>query len=157
MIRATAPILGTLMLTAVTIALAAAVSTTVLTAPLAPLGPTDPTPIALSLIATADDDRLVFVHEQGPSLDVRELTVRIAVDGTPLSHQPPVPFFSVTGFQAAPTGPFNPASDPVWETGERTSLQLAGTNTPQLTTGAMVTVRFYVDDTPIAVVEAPVQ
>lgn len=141
MTRAVAPLVGTLAVVAITVVLAAAVTSATLGVP---TGIEGPPPLAVSLTATADG-RLALVHEAGPPLDVREIDVRIAVDGTPLERQPPVPFFSAAGFASGPTGPFNPASDPIWAGGERATLRIASTNEPDLVVGATVTVRLVRD------------
>lgn len=82
------------------------------------------------------------------------LAVRISVDGESLAHQPPVPFFSASGFRPGPTGPFNAAADPRWTVGETATLKLAGTNDPTIEPGATVTVRVFDGDTPVAALEA---
>ena len=71
--------------------------------------------------------------------------VIVRVDGDPLRHQPPVPFFSARGFRPGPTGPFNAAADPTWTVGERASVRLASTNHPRIVAGARVTVELRYD------------
>jgi hypothetical protein len=68
------------------------------------------------------------------------MEVHVAVNGTRLAHQPPVPFFAATGFEPGPTGPFNSASDPEWGVGEVGTLTVAGTNGPAIRPGATVRV-----------------
>ena len=106
------------------------------------------TPVALSV--SAADDRLSFTHRAGRALDVDALTLHVTVDGTPLAHQPPVPFFSKTGFRPGPTGPFNAASDGRWSVGETATFRVASTNSPSLEPGARVTVRVATDDRVVA-------
>lgn len=113
-------------------------------------------PVVVSVSATADG-RIELVHEAGPSLEVDRLTVRILVDGTPLDHQPPVPFFSAAGFVPGPTGPFNSATDPTWDPGERATLEVADTNSPSLDRGSKVTVRIIRGEVPVAEVESTVE
>jgi hypothetical protein len=104
------------------------------------LGATPAAPAAAGLTLAVDGDRLLLTHRAGDPVDVRRLDVTVRVDGTPLRHQPPVPFFSARGFRPGPTGPFNAAADPRWEAGERASVRLASTNRPRLVAGARVTV-----------------
>lgn len=89
---------------------------------------------------TAVDRRVELAHRGGVPLDVRELTVRLYVDGTPVERQPPVPFFSARGFVSGPTGPFNPAADPRWSPGETATLVVATTNDPVPAPGDRLTV-----------------
>lgn len=119
--------------------------------------PTMERPVLLSVSATADDGRIEVVHEGGPSIDLRDVTMRIEVDGTPLEHQPPIPFFSATGFVPGPTGPFNSATDPVFEIGERASLSVAGTNSPSMASGVTLTVELFRDEARIAMAETRVR
>jgi FlaG/FlaF family flagellin (archaellin) len=132
--RATSPVVGVALLVLVTAMLAAAVGTAALGT--VPAEPPPQTGLSLSV----EGDRLRVVHRAGDTLDVRDLEVRLAVNGTPLSHQPPVPFFAATGFEPGPTGPFNSASDPEWEVGEVATLTVAGTNRPDIEPGATVRV-----------------
>lgn len=99
---------------------------------------------------SVDGDRLVFVHRAGDALDVRRLSLVIRVDGEALDHQPPVPFFAAPGFRGGPSGPFNLASEPGWEVGERASFRIAGSNSPTPEAGARVTVTVFVDDRPLS-------
>ncbi|MDX1744931.1 MAG: type IV pilin [Halobacteriales archaeon] len=147
MTRALAPVLGTVMLVVVTVSLAAVVGAVAL------VDTTPPEPgssVVLSGSANASVDRITVNHESGPPLDVRRIRLRITVDGTPLTHQPNVPFFRITGFRAGPTGPFNSAADPHWTVGEETSLQLDDDNSPLIVPGSTVTVRVYRDETLLA-------
>jgi len=69
----------------------------------------EPTPTA-AMSLSVDGETLRLTHEHGDPLDVQSIRVIVAVDGEPLKHQPPVPFFSASGFAPGPTGPFNSAS-----------------------------------------------
>jgi hypothetical protein len=109
------------------------------------LGALPTAPAVAGATLTVDGDRLVFTHRAGDPVDVRRLDVTVRVDGDPLRHQPPVPFFSARGFRPGPTGPFNAAADPTWTVGERASIRLASTNHPPVVAGARVTVELRYD------------
>ena len=144
-----APVAGVLLI-AITVLLAGGVAAAALD------GPSEPAPTAvLSLSATGD--RITVEHRRGDPIDVADVTVRVRVDGEPLDHQPPVPFFSATGFHPGPTGPFNAASDDVWRVGERATFRVAGTNDPTLAPGRTVTVVIASDGMPVARLEAVVE
>lgn len=161
--RASAP-LGAVLMVGVVVVLATGVGAAVVGG----LGPAASTPssespsplssdpvlptASLEASATADG-RVTLVHRGGDALDVRELRLRILVDGTPLERQPPVPFFSASGFYSGPTGPFNPASDPTWRAGETASLAIAGTNEPTTTAGSRVVVEVYAREKSLARLE----
>ena len=99
--------------------------------------------------------KIVFVHVAGDALDVRDLTVRVFVDGQPLEKQPDVPFFSESGFVSGPDGPFNSnTGDKTWTAGESASLTIAGSNSPQPSAGASVTTKIYVNGTVVATARA---
>lgn len=137
--RAVAPVVAVATLVAVTVVLAGAVA-----AGMGGLALPEPPPqAALDLSVDAGADRVTLTHLGGDALDARRLRVRVAVDGTPLAHQPPVPFFAATGFRAGPTGPFNAAADPRWTPGEAASLRLASTNDPGIAPDARVRVEVY--------------
>jgi FlaG/FlaF family flagellin (archaellin) len=132
--RATSPVVGVALLVLVTAILAAGLGAAVLgTVPAEP-------PPQTRLSISVDGDRLRVVHQAGDTLDVRRMEVHVAVNGTRLAHQPPVPFFAATGFEPGPTGPFNSASDPEWGVGEVGTLTVAGTNSPAIRPGATVRV-----------------
>lgn len=153
--RATSPVASVVLLLAVTAALAGVAGAAVLDAAdsaAASAPASAAAPVSLSASASASADRVTLVHEAGPTLDVRALSLRITVDGAPLARQPPVPFFAARGFRSGPTGPFNSASDPRWSAGEAASLELAGTNHPSMAPGDEVTVRLYADGAPVATV-----
>ncbi|MFB6301018.1 MAG: type IV pilin [Halobacteriales archaeon] len=150
--RGTSPVLGVVLLVALTTVLAVVVGGTVLQLP-ADVGPDSVTPVTLSVTVNATTQTVRFVHEGGRPLDVRTLRIRIAVDGTSLRYQPPVPFFAARGFRAGPTGPFNQAADPMWTTAETTAFRLASTNAPTITPDATVVIDIYQRDTRIARLE----
>lgn len=121
----------------VTLLLAVAVGSAAVAVSLGTL-PGGPPVAAASL--SVEGERIELTNRGGGTVDVRRLRVVIRVDGTPLRHQPPVPFFSTAGFRPGPTGPFNAAADPRWEPGERASLRVASTNRPSIRAGDRVTV-----------------
>lgn len=140
--RAVASTVGIALLLVVTVVLAATVGSVALASVpegVASTTTTAATPVALSV--SVSDDRLTFTHQAGPTLDVGNLSIHVAIDGTELDHQPPVPFFSARGFRPGPTGPFNSASDGLWSVGETASVRVASTNSPSLESGARVTVQ----------------
>lgn len=118
--------------------------------------PADPAPMAsFELAVDADTDSLSITHLGGEAIELAATTVQVEINGTDLSHQPPVPFFAATGFESGPTGPFNSASDDVWRPGETGTLALASTNDPGLTQNSTVTVRIIAGGTEIATLRAP--
>ncbi len=149
--RALSSVLGVVLLVAITVLTAAAVGVTVFGA--APTAGA-PTRAAFELRADASADRVTLVHRGGGTVAVSDLRVRIRIDGRPLTHQPPVPFFAATGFESGPTGPFNTAAADDWQAGERASVRLASTNDPPLAPGSQVTVELFLDGRPLAELEA---
>lgn len=148
--RATSPVVGVALLTAVTVVAAAAVGSAVV------VDPPRPAPTA-SFDAAADASGEIRVtHRGGDPVDPGALRVRVRVDGDPLAHQPPVPFFSARGFESGPTGPFNSATGAEWHAGETGSFRVASTNEPVLQPGATVELRLYVDDQRIGMLETTV-
>ena len=138
--RAGAPLVGTVLVVGLAVVVATVAATALIGVDTTP----EPAPTA-AVELSVDGDTLRFTHESGDTLDVRTLSVRILVDGEPLAHQPPVPFFSSTGFEPGPTGPFNSASDAEWSAGETASLTVASTNSPAIEPGSTVSVRFMTD------------
>lgn len=106
--------------------------------------------------AASADGTVELVHRGGPPLDAEEIRIVVSVDGEPLAHQPPVPFFAATGFHGGPTGPFNPATGSTWQVGETASFRVAGTNEPSLAADRTVTIEVYSDGRPVAAAEATV-
>ncbi|WP_312909864.1 type IV pilin N-terminal domain-containing protein [Natronosalvus caseinilyticus] len=148
--RAVSPLVGTILLIAITVLLAATVATA-----MGSLSPVPNTPTAaIEFEVDTDRNELVFEHAGGDALDVRDLTLEVTVDGEPLAHQPPVPFVGATGFRGSPSGPFNAATDPTWTVGERATIRLAATNSPALAEGAVVRVHLSNDDGTVARVVA---
>jgi FlaG/FlaF family flagellin (archaellin) len=139
------PVVGVVAMLAITTVLAGIAGAALLdTAATPTAGPS----AALSLSATGD--RVSLTHRGGDVLDVRSLRLRVAVDGTPLDRQPPVPFFAAAGFEPGPRGPFNAATDAEWSAGETGSFAVAGTNRPTLDPGDRLSVTVYADDRPVA-------
>ena len=149
--RAVAPVLGVVLLVALTVVTAAAVG-----AAIAVDVAGETTTVTFGLEATADGE-LRVLHRGGDAVDPDSLRVRIRVDGEPLAEQPPVPFFSARGFESGPTGPFNSAYSGRWTAGETASLRVASTNEPSLRAGATVELRMYVDGQKIADLGTTVQ
>ena len=158
--RGTAPVVGVVVLLAVGLALGGVVAAgaeAVATATGQDLGAEGggaPGSIAVSL--RVEGDTIAVRHEAGPDLRTDRVRLVIAVDGTRLSHQPPVPFFAAEGFRAGPTGPFNVASDGTWSPGETGSVRVAGTNDPRPAPGRTVSVTIYVGGERVATVRGTV-
>lgn len=149
--RALSPVVGIVVMLAVSLLLAAVGGASLLEV----AAPEEPaSPVSLSLEVDAETNRLSLTHEGGPTLDVREIDLRVTIDGRPLFHQPPVPFAGARGFAGAPTGPFNSVTDPEWSAGESTSLRLANTNVPRLEPGSSVEIAVFEGDHQIVAVTA---
>lgn len=108
--------------------------------------------VAIALTTDSTTQTITLTHQSGAVLDPESIRLRIAVDGKPIAHQPPVPFFAATGFVSGPTGPFNSAYEGNWTAGQSAGLRLASTNT-QFRPGSTVTVRLYTGDQLLAVLE----
>jgi len=137
--RAVSSVVGTVALLGVVVVAATAV--------FAAVPDTEPATVPtarLSLTAEAGPDRVALTHEGGDTLAAAALDVTVRVDGEPLAHQPPVPFFAATGFESGPTGPFNSAHGGQWRAGETAAVVLASTNT-QLDPGDAVAVTVRTD------------
>lgn len=147
--RAVSPIVGVLALVALTVCLAALVAIGVGAWSLEPAGST----ASFELAADGETSSVVIEHVAGDAIDVDSLSVTIAIDGTALSRQPPVPFVGASGFDGAPDGPFNAKSDSEWTAGERAGVSVADTNRPALETGDSVTVTLAVDGRRVADLE----
>jgi flagellin-like protein len=149
--RAVSPVLGVVLLTAVTVVAAAAVGAVVV------VDPPDPPPVA-TFDAEADATGEIRVtHRGGDAVAPDDLRVRVRVDGEPLVEQPPVPFFAARGFEGGPTGAFNSATRGEWRAGEAASLTVADTNAPRVSPGKTVELRLYVGDDRIALLRTMVQ
>lgn len=147
--RAISPIVGTVFIVAITVALATAVGAAVIALP----GEPTLVPMVGISATAAPDGTISLTIDAGEPLDVRALDLVIAVDDQPLTEQPPVPFFSAAGFYSGPTGPFNAAADPRWEPGERAALRVAATNAPPIAEGSRVRIAVVVDGRTVAEVE----
>ena len=146
--RALAPV-GAMVLIALAVVLAGGVAAGTLSA----AGPTDPPPTA-SLSLAVEGEQVTVTHQSGEPVPVAALDVHVTVNGEPLAHQPPVPFFSATGFRPGPTGAFNAASGTDRLTaGESASFRVAGSNDPALGAGDEVEVRLTVRGGTVATLE----
>lgn len=146
--RAVTPVVGVVLLTAVTVALAAVVGGAVVAVP------DEPPPTArIAVSADAVGDSITVVHRGGEPLVPAETQLLVEIDGTELRYQPPVPFFASAGFESGPTGPLNSGSGTDWRAGERGTFRLASTNEPALSPGATVRVTVTTDRGVVAVAE----
>lgn len=134
--RAVSPVVGVVVVVALTVVLAATVGAMVI----GTSAPDHETPVRFSVSVEATADRIAVTHEGGGAVDPTALDVSITVDGEPLDHQPPVPFFAAKGFVSGPTGPFNSATTDTWTAGETGTLELASTNDPLIAEGETVRV-----------------
>lgn len=135
MSRGASPVIAVVLLTGLTVAIAASVGAVVTAQP------ADPPPVAdLELSVDATPDRIAVHHAGGEAVPTDTITVRVRIDGEPLASQPPVPFFAARGFRAGPTGPFNQATTGDWRAGQTASLRLASTNDPLIQPGDSVSV-----------------
>lgn len=144
--RGLSPVFATVLLVGVTVVGAAVVGTLMFGQVAALDGPAPQASFSIS----ASGDQVVLVHEHGDAIPVGPLRVEVAIEGEPLEHQPPVPFFAATGFHGGPSGPFNPSDDGNWTAGESASFRVAGTNTPALESGAALTVELFHGESRIA-------
>jgi archaellum component FlaF (FlaF/FlaG flagellin family) len=111
----------------------------------------DPEPLTIIEVRTDASTNTITLVNKGPrDIDVRELTITIEIDGTPLEYPLTIPYFSQRGFHPGPTGAFNSATDPYWLPGERVSFRIASTNTPTLTPGDSLTITLKINNSPIA-------
>lgn len=152
MTRAISPVVGVPILVAVTLVLAAIVG--VMATGFGPSTWHDPR------VLTADarqDGTIELSHESGPPINLTVVSIRIEINGEPLAHQPPVPFTGATGFDGAPSGAFNPSTDPHWEPGDRSRFVIAGTNSPIPRAGDTVTIQFIKEESRIALIETTVK
>ncbi len=142
--------LGVVLLTVLTVVSAGFVGATLVHAP------PDPTPQAVLDVQVDAAGEFTFVHRGGDALSVSALSIQLLVNGDPLTHQPPVPFFAAPGFESGPTGPFNVAAEDEWTAGEEATLTLAATNRPAIAPGDVVTVRVTSENATVAVAEVVV-
>lgn len=153
MTRAISPVFGTLLIASITVALAAILVTTVGTAALGgPVGAggDDLTEFTRLSAEASSDGEVVLTHEAGDPIDVSEVTIAVEVGGESLAEQPPVPFFSSSGFEPGPTGPFNSAADPEWSVGETAAFTISDSNDPVPQPGDEVSVEVLRDGRPVA-------
>ena len=139
--RAVSPVIGMLALIALTVCLAAVIAVGVGAWSLEPASPS----ATFELSADSDHSAIVITHVTGDPIDVETLSVTIAIDGTTLAAQPPVPFVGARGFDGALDDPFNARSESTWTAGERAGVSVAETNNPTLTAGDSVTITLAVD------------
>lgn len=151
--RGVAPVIGIVTMVLITVVLAALVGGMF-------FGVGLENPPEASIVADATYDgangttRVSLTHRSGDRLDVTDLTVRVAINGEPLEHQPTVPDVGMDGFRHAPSGPFNGgngSTDTVWTAGEVAGFEIAGTNEPIPTPGDRLTVRIFADGHPVVV------
>ncbi|SEW16613.1 type IV pilin [Natrinema salifodinae] len=147
--RAVTPTIGVVILLALTVCLAAVVAVGVGAWSLDEPGPR----ATFELAADSDRSAITIDHVAGDDVDVETLSVTIAIDGTTVAEQPPVPFVGAKGFDGAPKGPFNGKTESKWTAGERAGVTLATTNEPDLTAGDSVTVTLAVEGRRIAELE----
>lgn len=157
MSRAVSPVVGSLLLITVTVAIAAVLAATVGSAALGGVGGAgEATDFTHFSVAAEADGTVTLTHEGGDPVDVRALSLTVAVDGTELREQPPVPFFSSAGFEPGPTGPFNSASDPTWRAGGTASFTISESNAPIPAAGDELTVTIRRDGRRLGQVSAAV-
>jgi flagellin-like protein len=147
--RATAPVVGVVLLVAITVVCAGAVTAALSVAPGEP-----PPAASFELRVDATTDRIAVTHVGGDPVSPAPLSLSVTVGGASLAHQPPVPFFAAAGFRAGPTGPFNAASSGDWRAGQTGSLRLASTNAPGIDPGDVVRVTLATDRAVLARLEA---
>jgi hypothetical protein len=148
--RAYAPVAAVL-LVAVTVVAAAGVLAFL---PSLPGEPPDRRGVAAE---ATSDGTVALTLLSGPPVDPGPLDVRVEVDGQSLARQPPVPFFSASGFVSGPTGAFNSASSDDWAVGETVTFRIAATNDPVPAAGAAVRVELRVRGQLVGVAEATVE
>ncbi len=149
MSRAIAPVVGSVLLLLCVLGLATTLAIVAIGFSSGLSAPTSQ--VSLSLSVDAEENRFVVAHEGGESLDARSLSVVVEVEGEPLDHQPPVPFFSASGFEPGPTGVFNVGYSGEWDVGESASFTLnPNTNGPVPERGSSVSVTVYEEERPVA-------
>jgi flagellin-like protein len=139
--RAVSPVIAVVLLIAITVVAAAALGVTVFGI----FSVESPPRATFTLSADSTTQTITLTHRGGAPVDPASLRLRIAVDGEPIAHQPPIPFFAAEGFMSGPTGPFNIADEGKWIAGQSASVQLASTNT-QFQAGSVISIRLYVDN-----------
>lgn len=147
--RAVSPVVGVLAFVAITVCAAIVVVLGIGAWSLESPGPT----ATFDLSAEGDGSSVAIEHVAGDPIDVETLSVTIAINGTELAAQPPVPFVGANGFDGTPDGPFNARADSEWTVGERARVSIAETNTPTPAPGDAVTVTLAVEDRRVADLE----
>lgn len=149
-VRGVSPVVGSLLLVALVVCFAAVVAVAFGSAPIGSSGPNAAFEMEVGAGGEIDLD-----HVAGDPVEVGELSMTISVNGESLEHQPEIPFNGSTGFASAPSGPINGQSnDDEWSTGENVTLEVAGTNDPEIEAGDQVTVVLAVEGETIAREEA---
>lgn len=148
--RAVSPILGVVLLLALTVCLATVVAVGIGGLSLQSADPN----AAFELSVDGGRSSIMIEHVTGDAIDVETLSVTIAINETELTAQPPIPFVGASGFRGTPDGPFNARTESEWDPGEQAGVSVADTNTPTLATGDSVTVTLAVDGRRIAELES---
>lgn len=124
--RGVSPVIGVVLLVALTVIIAGVAAGGLLAAE-----SPDPRPtVVVDASADPTTNTVTVRHVRGDALDPSALSLQVAVAGTELDEQPPVPFFSADGFSPGPTGPFNAATEGEWTAGETGTVRIASTNDP---------------------------
>lgn len=147
--RGVSTLLASVLLVALTVVLASVVAVSFGTWTLQSTGPT----AAFDLSVDGETGDLSLEHVAGDPVDVDDLSITVEVDGEPLEYQSPVPFVGADGYDGAPTGPFNAATDSEWTVGERAGFRVADTNDPTIEPGREVTVTLVVEGRTVAKLE----
>ncbi|WP_440771102.1 type IV pilin [Natronorubrum sp. DTA28] len=150
--RGVSPVVGVAALLALTVCLAAVLAIGIGAWSLESGGPGPAATFELSV--DGEESTITIEHIAGDSIDVEALSVTVAVDGEELTDQPPVPFVGASGFDGAPDGPFNAATDPEWRAGERVGVAVADTNDPEIEPGDSIRVTLVVDGHRVAALES---
>ena len=150
MSRASTTPVAVVLFVAITVLAAASVAVAL------PALPSEPEPHRAVSAEATESGRVTLLLRSGPSVDVRNLDIRVTVDGQELRHQPPVPFFAARGFRGGPTGPFNVAADATWSVGETAGFRIASTNQPALRPGDTAKISLLVHGQVVAVAETGV-
>ncbi len=137
--RGQSSVLGVVLCLAIVLVLVSIVAGTLLA-----FEPAAPTEASVHITATVDstEQTIALTHHSGRPLEPERLGLRISVNGVPIDHQPPIPFFAAKGFASGPTGPFNAAFRGRWHAGTTATIGLASTNT-RIRPGDQVTIRLF--------------
>ena len=141
--RAVSPVIGVVLIVAVTVVLAAVVGAFAIG-----VGNAGNAPEA-AITAERTGNEITLTHHSGDPLDVTELTVRILIDGKPLEKQPDVPAYGSAGFNDL-SGAFHAWGTQPWKAGATASLKIAGNNAPQPSAGSRVTIKIYAEGEAVA-------